>query len=108
MSGADRMRTSTVTRADLCEAVHKRTTLSNAQSAATIGLVFMEITNRLERGETVKLSSFGSLPGAQKRKADWPKSETGKELLIPPHRVVVFKPSAILKQRVQRGTGPSR
>ena len=60
MSGADRMRTSTVTRADLCEAVHKRTTLSNAQSAATIGLVFMEITNRLERGETVKLSSFGS------------------------------------------------
>ena len=50
----------TVTRADLCEAVYQ-VGLSRTESAALVELVLKEITDCLERGETVKLSSFGSL-----------------------------------------------
>ncbi|MBN8964463.1 MAG: HU family DNA-binding protein [Rhizobiales bacterium] len=50
----------TITRADLCEVVYQKVGLSRTESAALVELVLGEITNCLERGETVKLSSFGS------------------------------------------------
>jgi len=50
----------TVTRADLCEAVYQKVGLSRTESSALVELVLKEITDCLERGETVKLSSFGS------------------------------------------------
>ena len=50
----------TVTRADLCEAVYQKVGLSRTESATLVELVLKEITDCLERGETVKLSSFGS------------------------------------------------
>jgi len=49
----------TVTRADLCEAVYQKVGLSRTESAMLVELVLKEITDCLERGETVKLSSFG-------------------------------------------------
>jgi integration host factor subunit alpha len=51
----------TVTRADLCEAVHQQVNLSRSEAASLVELVLQEITDCLERGETVKLSSFGRL-----------------------------------------------
>ncbi len=50
----------TVTRADLCEAVYQKVGLSRTESATLVEMVLKEITDCLERGETVKLSSFGS------------------------------------------------
>jgi nucleoid DNA-binding protein len=50
----------TVTRADLCEAVYQKVGLSRTESATLVELVLKEITDCLERGDTVKLSSFGS------------------------------------------------
>jgi integration host factor subunit alpha len=50
----------TLTRADLCEAVYKETGLSRIESASLVETVLKEITDCLERGETVKLSSFGT------------------------------------------------
>jgi integration host factor subunit alpha len=76
----------TVTRADLCEAVYQKVGLSRTESATLVELVLKEITDCLERGETVKLSSFGSFVVRKK----------GQRI----GRVMVFKPSAILKQRI--------
>jgi integration host factor subunit alpha len=56
---AQRLGTS-VTRADLINAVHRTVGLSRSESARLVELVFKEITDCLERGETLKLSSFGS------------------------------------------------
>jgi integration host factor subunit alpha len=50
----------TVTRVDLCEAVYQKVGLSRTESSAFVELVLKEITDCLEKGETVKLSSFGS------------------------------------------------
>jgi integration host factor subunit alpha len=94
----------TVTRADLCEAVYQKVGLSRTESATLVELVLKEITDCLERGETVKLSSFGSFVVRKKgqRIGRNPKTgkKTGKEVPISPRRVMVFKPSAILKQRI--------
>ena len=50
----------TVTRVDLCEAVYQKVGLSRTELSAFVELVLKEITDCLEKGETVKLSSFGS------------------------------------------------
>jgi len=62
--------------------------------------VLKEITDCLERGETVKLSSFGSFVVRKKGQRVGRNPKTGKEVPISPRRVMVFKPSAILKQRI--------
>ena len=90
----------TITRADLCEAVCKKVGLSRTESAAFVELVLKEITDCLERGETVKLSSFGSFVVRKKGERVGRNPKTGKEVPISPRRVMVFKTSAILKQRI--------
>ncbi len=69
-------------------------------------LVLGEITNCLERGETVKLSSFGSFVVRKKGQRIGRNPKTGKEVPISPRRVMVFKPSAILKQRINGADVP--
>src|SRR5665648_954165 len=95
----------TVTRADLCEAVYQKVGLSRTESAARVEWVLKEITDCLERGETVKLSSFGSFVVRKKGQRIERNPKTGKEVPISPRRVMVFKPSAILKQRILREQG---
>jgi integration host factor subunit alpha len=95
----------TVTRADLCEAVYQRVGLSRSESASLVELVLQEITDCLQRGETVKLSSFGSFVVRKKGQRIGRNPKTGKEVPISPRRVMVFKPSAILKQRINSNSG---
>jgi integration host factor subunit alpha len=90
----------TVTRADLYQAIYQKVGLSATQSAALVELVLKEITDCLERGETVKLSSFGLFVVRKKGQRMGRNPKTGEEAPISPRRVVVFKPSAILKQRI--------
>ena len=98
----------TVTRADLCEAVYQKVGLSRTESATLVEMVLKEITDCLERGETVKLSSFGSFVVRKKGQRIGRNPKTGKEVPISPRRVMVFKPSAILKQRINYQLGWSR
>ena len=98
----------TVTRADLCEAVYQKVGLSRTESAALVELVLKEITDCLERGETVKLSSFGSFVVRKKGQRIGRNPKTGKEVPISPRRVMVFKPSAILKQRINGHAEPAK
>jgi integration host factor subunit alpha len=65
-----------------------------------VELVLKEITDALKKGETVKLSSFGSFIVRKKNHRIGRNPKTGIEVPISPRRVVVFKPSAILKQRI--------
>ena len=74
----------TVTRADLCEAVYQKVGLSRTESATLVELVLKEITDCLERGETVKLSSFGSFVVRKKGQRIGRNPKTGKEVPISP------------------------
>jgi integration host factor subunit alpha len=97
----------TVTRVDLCEAVYQKVGLSRTESSAFVELVLKEITDCLEKGETVKLSSFGSFMVRKKGQRIGRNPKTGTEVPISPRRVMVFKPSAILKQRINGHHGPN-
>jgi integration host factor subunit alpha len=92
---------SAVTRVDLVEAVYRKVGLSRSESARLVELVFQEITDCLERGETVKLSSFGSFVVRSKGQRMGRNPKTGVEVPIAPHRVMVFRPSATLKERLR-------
>ena len=90
----------TLARADLAEAVFQKVGLPRNESAEIVELVLREIVASLERGQTVKLSSFGSFLVRKKGQRIGRNPKTGKEVPISPRRVMVFKPSAILKQRI--------
>jgi integration host factor subunit alpha len=91
-----------VTRVELYEAVYQKVGLSRTESSAFVELVLKEITGCLEKGETVKLSSFGSFMVRNKGGRLGRNPKTGIEVPISPRCVVVFKPSAILKRHINR------
>jgi integration host factor subunit alpha len=90
----------TVTRVELCAAVYKCGKLSRSTSVEMMELVLKEITDALEKGETVKLSTFGSFIVRKKNERMGRNPKTGTEVPISPRRVLLFKPSAILKQQI--------
>jgi integration host factor subunit alpha len=93
----------TITRADLCEAVYQRVGLSRTESAQLVELVLQEISEAVVRGENVKLSSFGSFVVRAKGQRIGRNPKTGQEVPIEPRRVMVFKPSNILKSKLNGG-----
>ena len=90
----------TVTRAELSEAVYQRIGLSRSESAALVELVLNEISESLSVGNIVNLSSFGSFLVRDKGQRVGRNPKTGVEVPIEPRRVMVFKPSNIMKARV--------
>lgn len=90
----------TVTRAQLCEAVYQEVGLSRNESTELVESILSEIVGSLERGESVKISSFGTFAVRQKGGRMGRNPKTGAEVPIEPRRVLVFRPSQVLKQRV--------
>lgn len=70
-----------------------------------VELAIKQISECLERGETVKLSSFGSFVVRSKGPRTGRNPKTGAEVGIPAQRVMVFKPSDILRERVASDAG---
>ena len=95
----------TLTRADLAEAVVRKVGLPRNESQDLVELVLNEISTALSQGEPVKLSSFGSFGIRQKGERIGRNPKTGKEVPITPRRVLVFRPSNIMKDRINAGLG---
>lgn len=95
----------TLTRADLAEAVVRKVGLPRNESQDLVELVLNEISTALSQGEPVKLSSFGSFGIRQKGQRIGRNPKTGKEVPITPRRVLVFRPSNIMKDRINAGLG---
>src|SRR5690242_8166368 len=90
----------TITRARLSEAVYQEVGLSRNESAELVESVIAEISNALERGEMVKISSFGSFSVRQKGQRIGRNPKTGEEVPISPRRVLVFRASHTLKNQI--------
>jgi integration host factor subunit alpha len=97
----------TVTRADLSEAVHNEIGLSRSESAQLIETVLGEISDALVGGEDVKLSSFGSFIVRQKNGRIGRNPKTGEEVPIDPRRVLTFRASHVLKEKINKLAGLS-
>ena len=90
----------TLTRAELTEAVYEEVGLSRNESAELVEAVLGEMSNALIRGESVKISSFGSFTIRNKSERIGRNPKTGEEVPITPRRVIIFKPSHVLKNRI--------
>jgi len=95
----------TVTRADLAEAVIREVGLPRNESAEMVEKVIQEIATCLERGEQVKISSFGSFSVRQKRERVGRNPKTGETVPIAPRRVIAFRPSNIMNDRINKALG---
>ena len=91
----------TITRADLSESVYQEVGLSRNESAELVESVLDEVTDALGRGEMVKVSSFGSFSVRQKGQRVGRNPKTGEEVSILPRRVLFFRPSHVLKDRIK-------
>jgi integration host factor subunit alpha len=89
-----------VTRVELYDAVYWKVGLSRSESSALVELVLKEISDSVASGETVKLSSFGTFTVRNKGQRMGRNPKTGVEVPISPRRVIVFKASGIMKQRI--------
>ena len=97
------MTTSTLTRMDLSEAVFREVGLSRNESAQLVETVLEEMSDALVRGEQVKISSFGTFSVRSKSARIGRNPKTGEEVPINPRRVLTFRPSHLMKDRVADG-----
>ena len=97
------MTTNTLTRMDLSEAVFREVGLSRNESAQLGETVLEEMSDALVRGEQVKISSFGTFSVRSKSARIGRNPKTGEEVPINPRRVLTFRPSHLMKDRVADG-----
>ncbi len=95
--------THTLTRAELAERLNREIGLSRAESADLVEQVLDAIADALVAGENVKLSSFGSFLLRQKGLRVGRNPKTGVVVPIEPRTTLSFRPSQILRQRINGG-----
>lgn len=98
----------TVTRADLAESLYNELGLSRVESSELVDAVLDEMADALVRGESVKISSFGSFSVRQKAERVGRNPKTGVEVPITPRRVLSFRASHVLKDRMNGVTGKAK
>lgn len=93
----------TLTRMDLSEAVFREVGLSRNESAELVERVLTLMSDSLVAGEQVKISSFGTFSVREKAARVGRNPKTGEEVPIEPRRVLTFRPSHLMKDRVAAG-----
>ena len=94
----------TLTRMDLSEAVFREVGLSRNESADLVETVLNHLSDALVQGEQVKISSFGTFSVRDKNARIGRNPKTGKEVPITPRRVLTFRASHLMRERVATGS----
>ncbi len=90
----------TVTRTHLIDVVYQEGGLSKNESAELLKSILNKISVTLAAGDSVKISSFGSFSVRHKGQRAGRNPKTGEEVPVLPRRVIVFRPSQVLKSRI--------
>ena len=94
---------STLTRADLAEALNRKLGFSRSEGLDLVEGILDHMTNALESGQNVKISGFGTFLLRDKRQRIGRNPKTGVEVPITPRRVLTFRASQMLKDRIAKG-----
>jgi integration host factor subunit alpha len=94
----------TLTRMDLSEAIFREVGLSRNDSSQLVESVLQHMSDALVAGEQVKISSFGTFSVREKSARVGRNPKTGEEVPINPRRVLTFRPSHLMKERVSSGS----
>lgn len=93
----------TLTRADLAEKINRKVGFSRAESLAMVEAILDHMCGALAKGDNVKISGFGSFVLRDKNERIGRNPKTGVEVTITPRRVLTFRASQLLKQRIVDG-----
>ena len=93
----------TLTRADLADVVHQEIGLSRAESASIVERILHHMCHSLSEGQNVKISGFGSFILRDKGERVGRNPKTGVEVPIAPRRVLTFRASQIMRERIVDG-----
>ncbi len=96
------LESSTLTRADLSDIVHNRLGLSRAESAGVVERILYHMCHSLSEGQNVKISSFGTFILRDKGERIGRNPKTGVEVPIAPRRVMTFRASQIMRDRIAK------
>ncbi|OFW98771.1 MAG: integration host factor subunit alpha [Alphaproteobacteria bacterium RIFCSPHIGHO2_12_FULL_63_12] len=92
----------TLTRADLTDAIYRSLGISRNESSNFVERILEEVSASLERGETVKISSFGTFSVRRKKQRMGRNPKTGEEVPITPRRVATFRASHVMKDQINK------
>ena len=90
----------TLTRADLAESLNRRVGLSRADALAMVEAILRHMCEALAHGENVKISGFGTFILRDKGERVGRNPKTGVEVPIAPRRVMTFRASQIMRERI--------
>ena len=90
-----------MTKADLVECIFESIDdASKTESAEMVETVFSILKKTLEQGEKIKISGFGTFTVNHKKARKGRNPQTGERITISGRRVLTFKPSQVLKRRM--------
>ena len=98
----DGLHSGTLTRADLSDIVHRKLGLSRAESASMVERLLYHVCHSLAEGKNVKISGFGSFILRDKGERVGRNPKTGIEVPIAPRRVMTFRASQMMRDRIAR------
>ncbi|WP_324739667.1 integration host factor subunit alpha [Tsuneonella sp. CC-YZS046] len=93
----------TLTRADLAETINRKMGFSRAELMALVESILDHMSDAMVKGENVKISGFGTFVLRDKKERIGRNPKTGVEVPITPRRVMTFRASQILKDRILKG-----
>ena len=93
----------TLTRADLAETINRKLGFSRAESLGLVESVLSHMCGAMKGGQNVKISGFGSFVLRDKKERIGRNPKTGVEVPITPRRVMTFRASQLLKDRIAKG-----
>jgi integration host factor subunit alpha len=94
----------TLTRADLSEALHQQVGLSRADSSKLVEQILAHMCEALSHGDNVKISGFGSFILRDKGERIGRNPKKGVEVPIAPRRVLTFRASQMMRERIAAGS----
>lgn len=99
---------STVTKADIIEAIYEKVGFSKKEAADLVEMIFDMIKDTLAKGEKIKISGFGNFVVRDKNPRTGRNPQTGEAIQITQRRVLTFKPSQVLRSNVNTGAGEKK
>ena len=90
----------TLTKTDLIEKVRDKNGLSKKKSSETVETLLEIVKQALASGEDVLISGFGKFCAKQKKERKGRNPATGGNMMLPPRKVVTFRCSGILRDKV--------
>lgn len=94
-----------LTKADLMNFVSRKTEFQRQKATSIVESLLEIIKHTLESGEDVLISGFGKFSIRDKDKRKGRNPQTGEDAMLRPRRVVRFKPSGVMREKMNGNKG---